>query len=241
MIYVVGLGPGGRDQMTDRAAAALEKCEAVLGYKTYIELLRPFYKGKAELVSSPMRGETERCREALRRSLAGETVGLVSSGDPGVYGMAGIMLEIADGRTEVEIIPGMTAASTAAAVLGAPLMHDFAVISLSDLLTPWTTIEMRLEAASAADFIICLYNPASAGRPDNLRKAAEIIMKSRSAKTPSGWVRNAGRGDESHGVTTLAKIAEEPVDMLCTVVIGNSSTKLIAGRMVTPRGYEVAG
>jgi len=240
MIYVIGLGPGGEDQMTCRAVSALEKCDEVLGYKTYIELLRPIYKGRGELIASPMRKEVERCREALRLSLKGKTVGLVSSGDPGIYGMAGIMLEIANGMTEVEIIPGMTAASTAAAVLGAPLMHDFVVISLSDLLTPWAVIERRLDAASAADFIICLYNPASAGRPDNLRKAAEIVMQNRAGDTPAGWVRNAGRSDESHCVTTLDKISGEPVDMLCTVIIGNSSTKLAAGRMVTPRGYEVA-
>jgi len=240
MIYVVGLGPGGGDQITGRAVAALAKCDVIFGYKTYIELLRPIYSGRADLVSYPMRGEAERCREALRMSLNGKTVGLVSSGDPGVYGMAGIMLEIANGGTYVEIIPGMTAASAAAAVLGAPLAHDFAVISLSDLLTPWPAIEKRLEAASAADFIICLYNPASAGRPDNLRKAAEIIMRNRDGENPAGWVRNAGRNDESLGVTTLAKIIDEPIDMLCTVIIGNSSTKLIAGRMVTPRGYEAA-
>lgn len=237
MILVVGLGPGGCDQMTGRAAAALERCDVILGYKTYIDLIQPLFDGRKELLSSPMRGEEERCREALRRSLNGQTVGLVSSGDPGVYGMAGIMLEIAAGKTEVQIIPGMTAACTAAAVLGAPLMHDFAVISLSDLLTPWTTIEKRLTAAAAADFIICLYNPASVGRPHHLHRAAEVIMRHREPETPAGWVRNAGRSDESHGISTLAKIADEPIDMLCTVIIGSSSTRLIDDRMVTPRGY----
>lgn len=239
MIYVVGLGPGRRDQMTERALLALEKCDVIIGYKGYIDLIKEDFQGRKELIASPMKGEAARCADALDRSLAGQTVGLVSSGDPGVYGMAGIMLETAEGKTEVEIVPGMTAACTAAAVLGAPLMHDFAVISLSDLLTPWELIERRLEAAGAADFIVCLYNPASKGRPENLKKACEILMRNKSGSTPAGWVRNAGREGEIFGITTLDKVSEENIDMFCTVIIGNSSTKFSAGKMVTPRGYRI--
>ena len=239
MIYVVGLGPGKKDQMTQRAIDALEKCDVIIGYKGYIELIREHFEGRKELIASPMKGEAARCQDALERSLAGQKVGLVSSGDPGVYGMAGIMLETAAGKTEVEVVPGMTAACTAAAILGAPLMHDFAVISLSDLLTPWELIERRLEAAAAADFIICLYNPASKGRPENLKRACDKKQKNKSAKTPAGWVRNAGRDGEEYGLTTLAKLPEEKIDMFCTVIIGNTSTRFVAGKMVTPRGYRI--
>ena len=189
MIYVVGLGPGNEDQMTPRALAALEKCDIIIGYKAYIELVRHLFEGRKELVASPMKGETERCRKVLELSKQGRTVGLISSGDPGVYGMAGIMLEIANGEADVEIVPGMTAASTAAAVLGAPLMHDFAVISLSDLLTPWELIEKRLRAAAAADFVICLYNPASRGRPEHLARACAILMDARGLGAQRGTRR----------------------------------------------------
>ena len=224
MIYVVGLGPGNEDQMTPRALAALEKCDIIIGYKAYIELVRRLFEGRKELVASPMKGETERCRKVLELS--------------GVYGMAGIMLEIANGEAEVEIVPGMTAASTAAAVLGAPLMHDFAVISLSDLLTPWELIEKRLRAAAAADFVICLYNPASRGRPEHLARACAILMEEKPAATPAGWVRNAGRDGETFGVTTLGELPKAPIDMFCTVIVGNSATRELGGRLVTPRGYK---
>ena len=155
MIYVVGLGPGRKEEMTGHALAALERCDTILGYRAYIDLVRRIFPGK-DLRASPMKAEVERCREALELALSGRTVGLVSSGDPGVYGMAGLMLEVAGGRTDVEIVPGVTAANSAAALLGAPLMHDFAVISLSDLLTPWNSIERRLDAVAAADFVVCL-------------------------------------------------------------------------------------
>ena len=239
MIYVVGLGPGKKDQMTKRALDTLDKCDVIIGYKAYIDLIKDYYDDKKELVSSPMKGETSRCHMALERALNGDTVAIVSSGDPGVYGMAGIMLEIAQGKTEVEIVPGMTAACTAAAILGAPLMHDFAIISLSDLLTPWELIEKRLTLAGEADFIVCLYNPASHGRPDHLRKAVEILLQSKSPETPAGWVKNAGRDGEEYGVTTLDKIADEPINMFTTVIIGNSTTKIQNGKMLTPRGYKI--
>ena len=175
---------------------------------------------------------------ALELSKEGRSVALISSGDPGVYGMAGIMLEIAEGSADVEIVPGVTAASVAASVLGAPLMHDFAVISLSDLLTPWELIEKRLRAAAAADFVICLYNPASRGRPEHLARACSIIMEEKPASTPAGWVRNGGRDGESSAVTTLGELSCATLDMFCTVVIGNSATRVIDGRLVTPRGYR---
>lgn len=238
MIYVVGLGPGGPDQTTPRAMEALERCDVIIGYKAYIALIEPLFKGRKELIASPMKSERARCEDTLALAKDGRTVGLVSSGDPGIYGMAGIMLEVAAGGTEVEVIPGITAAASAGAILGAPLMHDFAVISLSDLLTPWELIERRLRAAAAADFVICIYNPASHGRPDHLARAAAILMETLPADRISGWVRSAGRDGETSGVTELGKLKDAPIDMFCTVIIGNSSTKLIAGKMVTPRGYR---
>ncbi|MBP5211867.1 MAG: precorrin-3B C(17)-methyltransferase [Pyramidobacter sp.] len=237
MIYVIGLGPGGKDQMTPRALAALERCDVIIGYKTYIDLIELLFRGKCELVVSPMRGEVERCEDALRRSREGHTVGLISSGDPGVYGMAGIMLELAGPDDNVEIVPGVTAACAAAAMLGAPLMHDFVVISLSDLLTPWELIEKRLEAAAMGDFVICLYNPMSRGRSDNLRKACEILLRHKSPGTAAGWVRNAGREGAEASLTTLGKLKDAELDMFCTVIIGNHATKELHGRLVTPRGY----
>ena len=237
MIYVIGLGPGGEDQMTPRALAALERCDVIIGYKTYIDLIEPLFRGKCELVVSPMRGEVERCEDALRRSREGHTVGLISSGDPGVYGMAGIMLELAGPDDAVEIVPGVTAACAAAAMLGAPLMHDFVVISLSDLLTPWELIEKRLDAAAMGDFVICLYNPMSRGRPDNLRKACEILLRHKSPGTAAGWARNAGREGAEASLTTLGELKDAELDMFCTVIIGNHATKELHGRLVTPRGY----
>lgn len=237
MIYVVGLGPGDKSQMTPRAAEALEKSDVIIGYKKYIELIASDFSHK-ELVPSAMRNETNRCREALRRALDGKTVALVSSGDPGIYGMAGLMLETAGDMTEVEIVAGVTAASSAGAILGAPLTHDFAVISLSDLLTPWQLIEKRLEAASGAGFVICIYNPRSAGRLDHFSMACDAVMRHRSGETPSGWVRNAGRGGESSVIMPLQELRDEKIDMFTTAFIGSPSTLVIAGRLVTPRGYE---
>lgn len=238
MIYVVGLGPGGRDQMTPRALDALGRCDVIVGYKAYIALVEPIFGGKKELAASPMKKERARCEEVFELAKDGRNVALISSGDPGIYGMAGIMLEVADGRTPVEIIPGITAAASAGAILGAPLTHDFAVISLSDLLTPWNLIEKRLLAAAAADLVICIYNPASHGRPEHLARAAEILERELPGDRISGWVRNAGREGESFGVTRLDTLKAAQIDMFCTVIIGNSATRLIAGRMVTPRGYR---
>ena len=226
--------------MTPRALAALERCDVILGYRTYIELIAAALPAK-ELRPSAMRQEEERCREALALALAGRTVGLVSSGDPGVYGMAGLMLEVAEGGVEVEIVPGITAALSAAAILGAPLMQDFAVISLSDLLTPRELIERRLLAAAQADFTVCLYNPSSRGRPRHFQWACSLLLRHRPPETPAGWVRDAGRQGQSHCVTTLGEIQNASLDMFCTAIIGSSQTMTLEGRMVTRRGYPLEG
>lgn len=237
MIHVVGLGPGEARQTTPWAEAALECCDVLVGYDGYIELVRERFPNK-ELLCTPMRQETERCRMAVELARGGRDVALVCSGDPGVYGMAGLLLEMAEGSgVEVEVIPGVTAATAAAAVLGAPLMHDFAVISLSDLMTPWEKIARRLDAAAQADFVLCLYNPRSHKRADHLRTACEIVMGRRSAQTVCGWVRNAGREEQSCATLTLTELAGAEVDMFTTVIIGNSETRIIDGRIVTPRGY----
>ena len=237
MIYVVGLGPGRKEEMTGRALAALERCDTILGYRAYIDLVRQIFPEK-DLRASPMKAEVERCREALELALSGRTVGLVSSGDPGVYGMAGLMLEVAGGRTNVEVVPGVTAANSAAALLGAPLMHDFAVISLSDLLTPWNSIERRLDAVAAADFVVCLYNPVSRGRPTHLQWACDILLRYKAPETVAGWARSVGREEEKRCVTTLGKLRDAELDMFCTAIVGNIGTTVMEGRMVTPRGYR---
>lgn len=237
-IFVVGLGPGGREQMTPRAVSALRQCDVITGYAVYIDLIKDYFPDK-ELLVTPMKKEVERCRLALDRARQGLTVAIVSSGDAGVYGMAGVMQETAEGypEIEVEVIPGITAACSGGAVLGAPLGHDFAVISLSDLLTPWAKIEARLRAAAQADFVICLYNPASKKRVDYLAKACAIIMDYQRPDLPAGIVRNIGREGERYEIMTLAQLRETTVDMFTTVFIGNSQTRIINGKLVTPRGY----
>ncbi len=238
-LFIVGIGPGGSAHMTPAAREAIERSGVVAGYRTYLDLIAPLLAGK-EVVCSGMRQEVERCREALALAAAGNTVALVSSGDAGIYGMAGLALEMAeDLQIEIEIVPGISAVQAAAARLGAPLMHDFAVISLSDLLTPWASIRQRLLAAASTDFVVALYNPRSRGRTRQLSEARRILLAHRSARTPVGLVRNAGRADESVLISDLASFPEEQVDMLTTVIIGKQSTFVdAAGRMVTPRGYE---
>jgi precorrin-3B C17-methyltransferase len=238
-LYVVSIGPGGAEFMTPRALDAIAESDVVAGYGVYLELIAPLTAGK-ELISSQMTLERERCVAARDRALGGETVAIVSSGDAGVYGMAGLVFEVCRDypELEIEIIPGVTAATSAAAVLGAPLMHDFAVISLSDLLTPWETIERRVELASQADFVICLYNPGSHTREAHLRRACDIMLARKSPDTPCGVVRNIGRDGQASRVLTLAELRETAVDMFTTVIIGNSHTRVINGKLVTPRGYE---
>ena len=238
-IYVTGLGPGAADQMTIRARKVLEKCPVIIGYTVYIDLIREEFPDKTFL-STPMRKETDRCRMAFAEAQKGQDVAMVCSGDAGVYGMAGLICEVGKDYPDVgiEIVPGITAASGGAAVLGAPLMHDFAVISLSDLLTPWEKIERRVRAAAEADFVICIYNPASKKRADYLKKACEMILEFRRPETVCGIVRNIARDGESYGIMSLEKLRDTQVDMFTTVFIGNSNTMELNGRMVTPRGYK---
>ncbi len=237
-LVVVGLGPGGAQDMSGRARAAVESCDLIAGYTVYVDLLRNEFPEK-EIVTTPMRKEVERCRIALEQAAAGHVVAMVCSGDPGVYGMAGLIYELAQEYppVEIQVIPGVSAANGGAAVLGAPLMHDYCIISLSDLLTPWEKIEKRLIAAAEADFVIALYNPSSHKRPDYLQRACDILLAHKDSATICGTVRNIGReGEEAH-VLTLAELRDTPVDMFTTVFIGNSQTMELDGRMVTPRGY----
>ena len=238
-VYVVGLGPGAGEQMTVRAEKILEACPVILGYTVYIDLVREQYPEK-KFLSTPMKQEVKRCQMAFEEAVKGQDVAMVCSGDAGVYGMAGLIYEVGRGYPEIkiEIIPGITAATGGAAVLGAPLMHDFAVISLSDLLTPWEQIEERLEAAAKAGFVICLYNPSSKKRHDYLQKACDLMMQYKSPDTVCGTVCNIGREGEEYHLMTLRELRDTQVDMFTTVFIGNSQTKEINGKMVTPRGYR---
>lgn len=238
-LYVIGIGPGGADQMTPRARAAIEASDIIAGYTTYIDLVRPLI-GDREILQTPMKQEIDRCTRARDAALTGKTVAMICSGDAGVYGMAGLMHEVCADYPEldIEVVPGITAACAGAAVLGAPLIHDFAVISLSDLLTPWEKIEKRLDLAAQADFCICLYNPSSKKRADYLQKACDIMLKSKSPDTPCGYVQNIGRDGERGTVCTLAELRDTSVDMFTTVFVGNSQTRVIGGKLVTPRGYE---
>ena len=238
-IYVVGIGPGGAPYMTEQARAALDRADVLCGYTVYVELVRDLYPEK-EVFTTPMRQELDRCRAALELASKGKTVALICSGDAGVYGMAAPLLELAEKfpTVEIEIVPGVTAALSGAAVLGAPLGHDFCVISLSDLLTPWEVIEKRLRSAAEGDFCICLYNPGSHKRTEHLKTACDILLRAGKApQTACGWVRNTGRPGQENRTLTLEQLREEAVDMFTTVFIGSSTTRLIDGRLVTPRGY----
>ena len=241
-VTVIGLGPGGGADLTGRARAALEGCDLIVGYTAYIELVRPDFPEK-EVLSTGMRREVDRCRAAVEAALTGKDVAVVCSGDSGVYGMAALIYEVAQeyDPIEIEVVPGITAACGGAAVLGAPLTHDFAVISLSDLLTPWEKIEKRLTAAAQADFVICLYNPSSRNRPDYLQRACDILLRDKDPETVCGTVRNIGREGEEGKLLTLAQLRDTQVDMFTTVFIGNSQTKVLGGKMVTPRGYLQRG
>ena len=237
-LSVVGIGPGSYEGMTIGAVKALEKADLVVGYTVYCDLIKPHFPGK-KFLSTPMMQEVERCRLALEHAAAGETTAVICSGDAGIYGMASPVLELADEYgVEIEIAAGVTAASSGAALLGSPLTCDFAVISLSDLLTPMELIEKRLENASEADLCIVLYNPSSQRRSDYLKRACGIVMRYRSPQTVCGITQNIAREGESARIMTLAELAETQVDMFTTVFIGNSATKNINGKMVTPRGYK---
>lgn len=237
-LWIIGLGPGGGEDLTGKARKALAESDVIVGYTVYIDLIRAEF-GHKELLTTPMRKEQERCEMALALADTGKTVAMVCSGDPGVYGMAGLCYELSDQWPEVElsVLPGITAACGGAAVLGAPLMHDFCLVSLSDLMTPWEKIEKRLRAAAEADFVLCIYNPSSHKRKDYLARACAILLEAKSPDTPCGYVREIGRDGEAATVLTLGQLRDAQVDMFTTVFVGNSQTKVINGKLVTPRGY----
>lgn len=241
-LYVVGMGPGEKGQMTGRALEVMEQCRVIAGYTVYVDLVRPLFPQK-EFLTTAMTREEERCRKAFECCMEGKNTAMICSGDAGVYGMAGLILELAEQYpgVSVRIVPGITAACAGAAALGAPLMHDFAVISLSDRLTPLEAIWSRVEAAAQADFVICLYNPASKGRPDYFRQACSRILRHRAGDTVCGLAVNIGREGEGVEVLTLEELKDRRVDMFTTVYIGNSHTRQIGPYMVTPRGYRYEG
>jgi precorrin-3B C17-methyltransferase len=239
-LYVVGTGPGGREHLTPAACAAITAADCIVGYRTYLDLIPELLAGK-EVLASEMMKEVDRCRQALAAAAAGRTVALVSGGDPGIYAMAGLALEMLrehGGGVAVEVIPGIAALNACAARLGAPLMHDFAAISLSDLLTPWETIEKRLRAAAAADFVIVIYNPRSKRRTEQIVKAREIILAERPVETPVGIVTAATRENERVELTTLGEMLACEIGMQSTLVVGNSQTYAWRNLLITPRGYQ---
>lgn len=243
-LFVVGIGPGSREDMTVRAEKVLAGCDLIVGYKLYVDLIGPLLEQK-EIITSGMGAETQRCESALREALQGKMVALVSSGDAGIYGMAGLVLEIAKAKgiedaVEIEIVPGVPAFVAAAAIAGAPLMNDFAAISLSDLLSPWEKIEKKLTAAAAGDFVTCLYNPKSRKRVSQIVRAREIYLQHRDKQTPCAVLRNISRPQETAVTTGLDDLLKHEIDMLSIVIIGNSETRLYGQRMVTLRGYEVS-
>jgi len=238
-VYIVGIGPGSREGLTEEAYHALSAAELLCGYGPYVEQIAPLFPEK-ETFSTPMMREIERCRHALAEAQKGRIVAMVCSGDAGVYGMAAPILELLPEYPGVEarIVAGVTAALAGAAALGAPLGHDFCVISLSDLLTPWEVIEKRLRCAGEGDFAIALYNPSSKRRAEHLRRACDILLESRGADTLCGLVRNIGRAGEEKRLLRLAELRETEVDMVTTAFIGSSATRRVGRYMVTPRGYR---
>jgi precorrin-3B C17-methyltransferase len=239
-LYAIGLGPGDQDYLAPKAREAIRASDVVAGYTGYVKLISDLAHNK-EIITTGMTGETERCEAAIAEALKGKQVCVVSSGDAGIYGMAGLLYELAEKypEIEIEVIPGITAANSAAAILGSPLTNDFAVISLSDLLTPWDVIEKRLEVCSMADMVLCLYNPQSKKRSDYLERACAITLRHKVPETNCGYVRNAFRGDSESRICTLAELSNARVDMFTTVIIGNSGTKVINGKLVTVRGYKL--
>lgn len=241
MIYVVGIGPGKREHMTLEAIEAIKKSDHIVGYKTYVDLLGDLVDGKNVHVNG-MKQEVDRCNLALDISSEGNDVAVISGGDSGVYAMAGLVYELnskRDKKEEIKVVQGVTSSVSAAAVLGAPLMHDFCHISLSDLLTPWELIEKRVRIASEGDFVICIYNPRSKGRPDNLKRAFEIMSESKSGDTPVGVVKNAGRDNEEVYVYTIDSMDFEICDMSTMVIVGNKESYVEDGKIITPRGYKL--
>ena len=243
-ISVVGMGPGMESMMTPQALQALDASDVIVGYTVYLELLGDRFAGK-EMLSTPMKQETERCRLAFAEVARGKSVAMICSGDAGIYGMASLMFEIKEelgseaADVDINVIPGITAASSGAAVLGAPLNHDFCVISLSDLLTPWELIEKRLRAAAEGDFAIAIYNPSSKKRHDYLQKACDILLETAEPERACGYVRSIGREGEEYHTCTLGELRDTEVDMFTTVFIGNSQSRIMGDRLITPRGYKL--
>lgn len=243
---MVGIGPGDTEDLSGRALRALNEADVVVGYRPYVELIEGILTPEQEVIKSGMRLEAERARRALDLALAGRSVAVVSSGDAGIYGMAGLVLELlftmgGQGQIDFTVIPGITAASAAAALLGAPLMHDFAVISLSDLLTPWEVILRRVKAAAEGDFVIVFYNPKSKSRVLQIREARDLLLDYRSPATPVGIVTGAARDGQKVVVSDLEKFLEEEINMCSLVIVGNSKSYVQDGLMITPRGYRIAG
>lgn len=238
-LSVVGIGPGNYDNMTIRADRVLRDCDTIVGYHVYVDLVKDRYPDK-EFMTTAMTREAARCQMALDEAAKGKNVAMVCSGDSGVYGMAALCYELRGENSEIaiEVVPGLTAACSGGAVLGAPLTHDFAVISLSDRLTPWEKIEKRLRLAAEADLSIAIYNPKSKGRPDHLRRACDILLEVLPEERLCGVVRSIGREGEEAVLMSLKALRDYDADMFCTIFIGNAMTKEIAGAMVTPRGYR---
>lgn len=239
-IYVVGIGPGAYEKMTIEAAETLKKCDCIIGYNVYIDLVKDHFADK-KFLSTPMKKEVDRCVMAFEEANKDQTVAMICSGDAGVYGMASLIYQVGIDypETEIEVIPGVTAAISGASVLGAPLIHDFCLISLSDLLTPWELIETRLKSAAAGDFVVSIYNPSSIKRHDYLQKACDILMEyGKAPETVCGIVKNIGREGEEWETMTLAQLRDTQVDMFTTVFVGNSETMNMNGKMITPRGYK---
>lgn len=239
-IYVVGMGPGKEEMMTGEALSVLEQADVLIGYTVYLQLLGERFREK-EKMSTPMRQETERCRLAFEEAKKGKKVALICSGDAGIYGMASLMYEIGKNYPDIdiEVIPGITAASSGAAVLGAPLNHDFCVISLSDLLTPWEKIEKRLIAAAEGDFAIAIYNPSSHKRKDYLQRACDILLAFLEDERACGYVENIGREGTKAVTCTLKELRDKEVNMFTTVFIGNEGSEIINNKLITKRGYQI--
>lgn len=238
-IYVVGIGPGEYEQMTIKAQRVLKECDVIIGYTVYVDLVKEHFADK-EFMTTPMRKEEQRCHMAFEQSSQGKTTAMICSGDAGIYGMTGLIYELADQYpgVEIESVSGVSAVISGAGLLGAPLIHDFAVISLSDLLTPWEKIEQRLLSAAESDMVVCLYNPSSIKRDGHLNKACELLLKYKDEKTVCGIARNIGRPEEDYQVLDLKTLKDTKVDMFSTVFVGNQQTTVIGGKMVTPRGYR---
>ena len=239
-IYIIGMGPGNEMQMTGQAVQILEESEVIIGYSVYLKLLGERFQEK-EFLSTPMKKEIERCRMTFEQAMEGKKTALICSGDAGIYGLASLMYELLPEypECEIEVVPGVTAAISGAAVLGAPLNHDFCVISLSDLLTPWEQIETRLSSAIKGDFVIVLYNPSSRKRKEYLKKACDIMLRDAEEERACGYVENIGREGTKTTVCTLRELREKEVNMFTTVFIGNSQSRIINGKLVTKRGYQI--